>query len=367
MLKKFRTKGFKNFEHDIVFDFSNTCNYAFNQNAIHDGLITKGLIYGINGSGKSNLGCAIFDITIHLTDNQKALDKYEIYENFDSAIDYVEFQYDYICNDMLVTYEYRKTTVEDLLFEKLTINNDVILQYDFVNHKGFVNLEGAENLLVETDASSISRVRYIKNNAILANTPVNNAFKSFIDEVNRMLLFYSLQGNRYQGFTTGRRSVGESIIENGKINDFEDFLRKVGIDMHLFEKEIDGEKMLYCRYANGEANFFRVASTGMKSLALFYFWYIQMEKASFVFIDEFDAFYHYELSEAVVRKLLELENVQVILTTHNTDLLSNNLLRPDCYFELSHGRLKSLANLTPKELRQAHNLQKMYKAGAFDE
>ena len=37
-------------------------------------------------------------------------------------------------------------------------------------------------------------------------------------------------------------------------------------------------------------------------MALFYYWYIRMEKASFVFIDEFDAFYHFELSESVQRR-----------------------------------------------------------------
>ena len=91
-----------------------------------------------------------------------------------------------------------------------------------------------------------------------------------------------------------------------------------------------------------------------------------MENLSFVFIDEFDAFYHYELSEAVVRKLLKMD-AQVIFTSHNTDLLSNDLLRPDCYFELRDNQIKSFSDRTPKALRQAHNIQKMYKAGAFNE
>jgi hypothetical protein len=57
-----------------------------------------------------------------------------------------------------------------------------------------------------------------------------------------------------------------------------------------------------------------------------------MEKASFVFIDEFDAFYHYELSESVQKRLRRIPGVQIFTTTHNTDLMSNDLLRPDCYF-----------------------------------
>lgn len=91
-----------------------------------------------------------------------------------------------------------------------------------------------------------------------------------------------------------------------------------------------------------------------------------MEKASFVFIDEFDAFYHYELSEAVQKRLRGMTGVQIFTTTHNTDLMNNDLLRPDCYFLLENNGIKAISELTEKELRQAHNLQKMYKAGAFN-
>ena len=82
-------------------------------------------------------------------------------------------------------------------------------------------------------------------------------------------------------------------------------------------------------------------------------------------MDEFDAFYHFELAEHIVEMLKKFENTQIIFTTHNTDLLSNDLLRPDCYFWLHENQITSLSDLTEKELRRAHNLQKMFKAGAF--
>ena len=58
--------------------------------------------------------------------------------------------------------------------------------------------------------------------------------------------------------------------------------------------------------------------------------------------------------------------LQIFTTTHNTYLMSNDLLRPDCYFILKNNKIKAISDLTEKELRQAHNLQKMYKAGAFN-
>lgn len=91
-----------------------------------------------------------------------------------------------------------------------------------------------------------------------------------------------------------------------------------------------------------------------------------MKEASLVFIDEFDAFYHFELSENVEKRLRKISNVQIFTTTHNTDLMNNDLLRPDCYFILKDNKIKAISELTEKELRQAHNLQRTYKAGAFN-
>ena len=42
--------------------------------------------------------------------------------------------------------------------------------------------------------------------------------------------------------------------------------------------------------------------------------------------------------------------------------MSNDLLRPDCYFLLKDNKIKAISDLTEKELRQAHNLQQMYRA-----
>ena len=209
-------------------------------------------------------------------------------------------------------------------------------------------------------------MKFVRSNAILAKGTDTAAFIDFVNFVDNMLLFYSLETNRYQGFKTGRESIGGSIIKAGKTKEFEAFLNENNVDLKLSEKEIDGELMLMACYGNAEASFYRVASRGTKSLALFFYWYIVMEQASFVFIDEFDAFYHFELSENIVKRLNKFEKVQILLTTHNTDLLSNDLLRPDCFFWLHDERISSLADLTEKELRKAHNLQKMFKAGAFN-
>ena len=182
-------------------------------------------------------------------------------------------------------------------------------------------------------------MKYVNSNSILVDNTENKIFKQFIDFVERMLLFYSLDSRGYEGFMNGTEGIAEGIV--------------------------NGRKAIYCHFENQDANFFKIASTGTRSLALFYYWYLRMEDASFVFMDEFDAFYRFELSESVEKRLKEIKGVQIFTTTHNTDLMSNDLLRPDSYFILKDNKIKAISELTEKELRQAHNLQKMYKAGAF--
>ena len=87
-------------------------------------------------------------------------------------------------------------------------------------------------------------------------------------------------------------------------------------------------------------------------------------KVSFVFIDEFDAFYHHELSKLIVKKLMQT-GIQFVVTTHNTSLMSNDLMRPDCYYLMGNNKIKPLSCCTEKELRYVHNIEKIYKGGGF--
>ena len=81
-------------------------------------------------------------------------------------------------------------------------------------------------------------------------------------------------------------------------------------------------------------------------------------------IDEFDAFYHFELSQLILNKLKKA-NCQVLLTTQNTTLLGNDILRPDCYFLFEDGKIANLPERTDKELRLVHNIEKLYRGGTF--
>lgn len=371
MLKEFSVTNFKNYKSRMTFQLGKPNNYEFNDDIVVDNTITKGIIYGINGSGKSNLALAMFDIIFQLTDKEKLFAKYAPYLNLSSNKTSAEFEYKFCFAGTEVVYSYSKKDVNTLLEEKLIINGDEVLSYDFTLNEGYTSLKGAENIqLTPSDnriVNRLSRVKYIWNNAMLESNTTNKAFLAFMRFVDNMLMFYCVDEKGYQGLIAGPDSYTQGIIRENKLKEFENFLRKYGIDYNLVAIDLNGVKEMYCKFTKQTVPFSLIASTGTKSLALFYYWYIKMSQASLVFIDEYDAFYHFELSQALVDLIKSLKNTQVFLSTHNTDLLSNDILRPDAYFVIANNKIKALNELTIKDIRKAHNLQKMFKARAFNE
>ena len=69
MLAKFSVKNYRGFSERIEWDLSTPNNYEFNTEVIKDGIIKNGIIYGPNGSGKTNFGLALFDIVTILVRN----------------------------------------------------------------------------------------------------------------------------------------------------------------------------------------------------------------------------------------------------------------------------------------------------------
>ena len=376
MLAEFRVEGFKNFEKELAFRLDDVKNYEFSAGAVRDGFVKTGAVYGFNGSGKTNLAHAIFDITLHLVEREKSLDFYQRYKNL-KRISGVKFHYRFRFGKDEIVYEYEKWDAQSLLAETVIINGKEVISYEYCpnkKNKAVVSLKGAESLSLEFETSNkpyykLSVVKYVFKNTRLKPDRTNGVFQKMLDFVERMLLFSSLDDSHYVGFKNGKETISDGIIDAGKVKEFEHFLRKAGIEYQLENDFDDNEIMCYYKIDDNSGtgvDFFSIASRGTKSLALFYYWLIQLHAVSLVVIDEFDAFYHSELAKTVVEELIKHEELQALVTTHNTDILTNDLLRPDCYFLLQDGEIHSFANLTDKELRKAHNLQKMYKAGAFN-
>lgn len=369
MLRKFRVSNFKSFEKDFELDLTEVNGYEFNKDSIKNGAVNNAIIYGHNGVGKSNLALAIFDIIEHLTDKQRNEAVYKNYLNAYCNSDVAYFYYEFLINSKIVIYEYKKTDYKTIVYERFQIDNNELVLFDrSKKSNATIHLKGAETLKTEIDNPELSILKYVKNNTELAHNEINNTFTSLFTFIEQMLYFRSLLDRNYLGFDIGGKNIFEEIIKKNNVKDFENFLNTAGIECRLSIVEELGKNTIAFNFDGKQLPFSEVASTGTSALALFYFWYQNIKgsaKVSFVFIDEFDAFYHHSLSALIVEKLKET-GVQFILTTHNTSIMTNDLLRPDCYFEMTKKHISTLSKSTQKELREAHNLEKMYKAGSFD-
>lgn len=325
------------------------------------------IVYGKNGVGKSNLGLAIFDITTHLTDKNITPGVYQYFLNSDDDFDEAEFRYVFQLDAVEIDYCYRKTDFKKLSFEKLDINNETVLSYDYRKKSG--DLSGlqkwAPTLNFEFKDDSISILRYVVNNTPSDVVP---HLKQLVRFVDRMLWVRNFEEKRYIGYKSDSSDFISFIFEPDRPEEFQQFLYSAGIQEELVvEKRPDGELELCFKKKNRSIPFFKAASSGTKSLYAFYYWLETAADVSFMFIDEFDAYYHFELSEQIVKLLEDRHDFQAILTSHNTNLLSNKIMRPDCYFILTPDKLVSLNHASNRELREGHNLEKLYMNGEFDE
>lgn len=376
MLRKFEVKNFKNFRDTISIDFTNVHDYRYNEYCVKNSLINKIIIYGKNAEGKSNLGIALFDIQSDLTTRNPFTYRPErhMYKNANaSENDLVEFFYSFKFSNSVIDYRYKKRDVSDVVYEELVIDGKTIFIYDLISgNKDFSNIAeinaGELNWSDFFDSFNLNdqktiestrptALRYIIYNTLQSEQSVIYKLSHF---VRSMRFTASASGN------VPSYAYDKYFDKEENLAKFEKFLNDYGVKCKLkVIDEADGRKELYFDYAT-PLRFGTNLSSGTSVLVNFYFQYISRGKPSFVYMDEFDAYYHYELSEKIIELLEKEFDCQVILTTHNTNLLSNSIMRPDCFMILSNGKLTPICEATNRELRQGHNLEKLYINGEFD-
>ncbi len=382
MLKQFRVKNYKNFKDEICLDFGNTAGYQFSSDCIYEGLISKMLIYGRNATGKTNLGKALTDICVTMFNTPRFVNN-GVFLNADSHEDAAVFSYEFIFDGQTLLYQYARFSDMELQWEKLAVNGETIFYCDF-DLKQF-NFEHLKSIEAETaniarytqsleegeeagnlDEPRLPFLRWLISNVALKNDSILIKLSNY---VRRMIAISSGNSMRFRPY---RMYDGffAALEQRENLKDLEDFFNSMGIECKLVLKKLpDGQRELYFAHEK-LVPFLEGASSG--TLALFDLYRRLIPSAwdpSFLYFDEFDAFYHYEMAENVIKFFKrKYPKCQIIMTSHNTNLMTNRLMRPDCLFILSRsGTITALCNATDRELREGHNLEKMYISGEFEQ
>lgn len=363
MIRRVSIKNFKNFNEEIIFDLSNTRDYKWKDDLVKNNIINKAIIYGQNNSGKSNLGAGIMDITTHLSDNLHVNRLYDYYSNGNSIDNEVSFCYEFLFNGKALIYKYQKDKTRQLLNEEIVYDDKVMYKYNYTNNLYENHIDGLKDIDLSKRNRDISMLKYLYRSINYLEN--DNPLKLLFDFVDHMLWFRSLRENEFLGLMQSGENLDEFIIKKGLTKEFEKFLKQMGQDYNLTELENMGQKIIGVKFDRMVAPFSQICSTGTSSLMLFFYWMNHFDNISFLYLDEFDAFYHYELSYSIVKYISENDTYQAVLTTHNLNLLDNDLLRPNCYYILKNGKIKSIDRRTNKTIRETQNLEKMFIGGEF--
>ena len=366
MLEKFSVSNYRTFSKPITLDLKTTHDYKFNQGFVKNGIVNTGIVFGRNATGKTNLGRAISDIGDNIrlagdTSDQSSDANRGSYTNADTDLECASFSYSFDFEGTKVQYEYDKDRQGKLHSELLTIDGELVFSRKGATtdsiEKGNLALIDADQLNWEFESERASVLGYLMNAVPLKQRNILMSIKRFTrgssDRNISSISKFNIVG--FQNF----------IVEKNLVERFEKFLLKFGIEEHLIARESpDGTNMLYCDHRR-PIRFDEACSSGTETISRLFLLVDRFREASFYFFDEFDANCHFELAEEIV-SFLESDGRQAILTTHNTSLLSNSIMRPDCYFVISrNGWIKPLPDLTERELREGHNLEKLYRAGEF--
>jgi len=374
MLKKFTVSNYRSFEKPITLDFTNVGDYDFNEECIKEGLINKAVIYGKNAVGKTNLGYAIVDVMTMIPGRisdvtlRQARTKAPGFINAKSNEQVAKFEYVFQLDSKEIVYNYEKYAVDKLHYESLKIGSELLYELNFSTEKSdFSNFQKNPKLAslnLDKLDERISVLKYILSNANLNKTATLKKLERFIE------------GMRSPDSVSEQMSLDSRAIEHidyiikaDRVADLEDFLQKMDVDIKLKTVAIPGKgKTLYIDYGvkREPLPFVEYASSGTLSLVELYPYAKIFTTATFMYMDEFDASFHFGVAKLMLEQFKKNSKCQTVITTHNTDLMSNKYLRPDCYLLMFPDKIISLMNATRRKLREGHDLEILYQSGGFD-
>ncbi len=352
MIKEFRVKNNAGIKEEIRLEFTKgKYEYSKEYEMKTENLVNPIVLFGKNSCGKTSILKSFLNLRNILTSDGTSENKISIpnYLNENK-----QTEYNIILTTQNIEFEYR-VIVEGftIIKEELKFDDNPIQanQSDrsFVRFYGSsINLNATNN--VDLSAAEKDRDRKI---VIFYNYILNI---DFIDSQNKIRTKTDEEMNK---IIVEKQKEILKVTE--KYQELPNVLYKVEpATNELLAKIKDIDTMEYVKRS-------AIVSSGTSSFHHLIALLESKEPGSVLVIDELDIMIHPTLMSSFIKDLNQLYNIQIICSSHNTNLLSN--LRPDqIYFTYNHHHnvtTKRVSVSNPK-IRELQNIERMYYGGKFD-
>lgn len=417
MILNISIKNFRSFKDEIVFSMVAESSKSKENNIFMQSLAqgessvrlnNSALLFGANASGKSNLFNALFSIVKFITKTKTEAGKpIQLYQPFlfeeNSKTQPVEFSIEFVNTDN-IKYRYELTIDKmivlaeklyywpknkiTLLFERVIPENSDALTHigkpgqslDFQPIPVFNNQAVLSKFGQDIPNETLTSVYIYFSNISIINISNYNMFSVFTSEITELLSKNKILLNRMNALLTHADTGIKAIMIEEKDEDsfvFPDEIDK-GIKLWLKNKYSYKTVAIHNKYigqeAAGEGELpFSEESSGTKQLFTIGGAILDaLDKGKPILIDEMDIYLHTNISKMLItlfqNKRINKKNAQLIVATHDVNLLDRTLFRKDQIWftekdEYGVSSLYTLQDFT--DVREDTPFDKWYMAGKF--
>lgn len=369
MLAKMYLTNFLSFLERTEFDFTASKYTILSESNVADNGILKGaLIAGANASGKSNvLGGLKFIINLIKDDGVS----FERYRCFYTKRPVTTAEYEFVFNGKKVRYAISYDKRITTLSERLLINDKEVLSRD-----------GSVGKLMIGDSVTVDE--NLDNQTLFLRTASFNTGRFPQEPTLRALMDY-LQNSYYIDGYNSSAYLGKSIMnyaETNGVDAINEYLKDFKYDFYVeYGNESkglgvnlrlgSGQKSVFFKRKDFPvpSTFHRESQGNQVFVDMLPQIISVIEKPGMLVIDEFGNSLHNKLAEKIVRFFMEKAKYsQLYITSHDTNLISNFVFRPDQINLVSFGGPKgsTVKRVSVFKPREAQNLEKMYLGGMFE-
>lgn len=370
MLKKIQIENFKSFKNETTIDFNST-NYKIlrNTNVNKDGILKGGIFVGGNATGKTNVILAL-KLLLDLLFRDRIINIAQ-YRCLFSEEDTIKLDYEFFIEKKDVKYSIEYNTFKQTISENLYVDNKNMLNRIGKSAKSKIT----ENTIYDDLDNKTLLLRTIYFNTKFTNYPV---LKKWFDYLGNSIYIDASLRARYEvleGYTTLKEyfdEKGETEINNffNKYNFQQrvEYAKKSSGNLISIEGQ-ENKSIFFKRNDVKEPIPYEFESLGNRNLLnMLPSFFKVINNDGMLIIDEFSSAFHNDLEELLVKYFMNnSKNSQIFLVSHSTNLLSNNIFRPDQEFsvEFNDSNGSTINRFSNDKPREAQNIEKMYNSGFF--